>query len=696
MKRLALFIFSILLALQYTQIAAQPGAAQQDAAPRDAAQRGAAHYHIRQTNAIPLHGEWWFLLDPAGLGIANQWYRDGLAQENRQDKVTVPHCFSTDPRYEFYTGTAWYRKTFAWKQTAGKRVILHFDGAYYKTNVWLNGQKVGEHEGGYTPFSFDVTEQLKDGSNLLVVAVNNDTWKTNTIPGIKDKGDINDGFVGWVNYGGIVRPVYMTIEPEVYTENVKIETMPDLIKGTAVVKAKVRVRNASSSASSPKMDLTVWQDKKPLTLKWKTKTASIPAGQTALLEAEATLATAQVKLWDLDQPNLYELKTVIGTDTLASNFGIRKIEVGNAQILLNGKPVKVGGGNRVIDYPGLGSLEPDWLVEKDFRLMKEAGMEFQRLTHYTPSEYFYDLADRYGMLIITEAGNWQLTPKQMDNDSMRMKFRSQFREMAERDWNHPSVIAYSVGNEYGSTTAAGQRWTKDMIAYARELDPTRLYTFASMLLNTLPAKPEDEASQYVDFVSTNTYGGHAKALDHIHKLYPDKPVFISEWGTRSDGKGGEAGQAQHLSDVMAEIRKRPFIAGASWWTYNDYRSKLFGTNVNGFRPWGIVGPDRSPRLAYPVHQKEFSPVLIDKVSFQTGDQGVHQLIVKITSRGDFPSKMLRGYILKAGEASIALPDLNPGESRDVAIPIRGFEKQIHITVSKPTGFITTQTDIDLK
>ncbi|WP_342083302.1 glycoside hydrolase family 2 protein [Dyadobacter sp. OTU695] len=696
MKRLALFIFSILLTLHYTQVTAQRSAAQRDAAQRSAAQPTAARYHIRQPDAIPLHGEWWFLLDPAGLGIANQWYRDGIAQESRQDKVTVPHCFSTDPRYEFYTGTAWYRKTFAWKQTAGKRVILHFDGAYYKTNVWLNGQKIGEHEGGYTPFSFDVTEQLKDGDNLLVVAVNNDTWKTNTIPGIKDNGDINDGFVGWVNYGGIIRPVYLTIEPEVYTENVKIETMPDLIKGTAVVKAKVRVRNASSSASSPKIDLTVWQDNKLLTLKWKTKTTSIPAGQTALLEAEATLATAQVKLWDLDQPNLYELKTVIGTDTLASNFGIRKIEVSNAQILLNGKPVKVGGGNRVIDYPGLGSLEPDWLVEKDFRLMKEAGMEFQRLTHYTPSEYFYYMADRYGMLIITEAGNWQLTPKQMDNDSMRTKFRSQFREMAERDWNHPSVIAYSVGNEYGSTTAAGQRWTKDMIAYARELDPTRLYTFASMLLNTLPAKPEDEASQYVDFVSTNTYGGHAKALDHIHKLYPGKPVFISEWGTRADGKGGEAGQPQHLSDVMAEIRKRPFIAGASWWTYNDYRSKLFGTNVNGFRPWGIVGPDRSLRLAYPAHQKEFSPVLIDKVSFKTGDQGVHQLIVKITSRGDFPSKTLRGYILKAGEASIALPDLNPGESREIAIPIRGFEKQIHITVIKPTGFITTQTDIDLK
>lgn len=681
MKRLTLIASLILLSITCTRVAAQPNA---------------ARYHIRQPNAIPLGGEWWFLLDPAGLGMANQWYREGIAQENRQDKVTVPHCFSTDPRYEFYTGMAWYRKTFAWKRTAAKRVILHFDAAFYQTNVWLNGQKIGEHEGGYTPFSFDVTDQLRDGDNLLVVAVNNDTWKTNTIPGIKDNGDINDGFVGWVNYGGIIRPVYFTIEPEVFSENVKIETVPDLAKGTAVVKAKVRVRNASGNAASPKPDFVVLQDQKPLTLRWKTKTESIPAGRTAWVEAEAALTAAQVKLWDLDQPNLYELKTVVGTDTLSSNFGIRKIEVNNAQILLNGKPVKVGGGNRVIDYPGLGTVEPDWLIEKDFRLMKEAGMEFQRLTHYTPSEYFYDLADRYGMLIITEAGNWQLTPKQMDDDSMRVKFRSQFREMAERDWNHPSVIAYSVGNEYLSTKPGGQRWTKDMIAYARELDPTRLYTFASMLLNSLPAKPEDEASQYVDFVSTNTYGNHARALDHIHKLYPEKPVFISEWGTRSDGKGGEAGQAQHLTDVMAEIRKRPFVAGASWWTYNDYRSKLFGTNVNGFRPWGIVGPERSPRAAYPVHQREMSPLILEKVSFKPGDQGVHQLIIKVTCRGDFPAHAVKGYIMKAGDTSIALPDMNPGESKNMTVQVKGFDKQIHLIVTKPTGFITTQTDIDLK
>ncbi|SDL20178.1 glycoside hydrolase family 2 protein [Siphonobacter aquaeclarae] len=654
-----------------------------------------AQYRIRQPNAIPLHGEWWFVLDPAGLGVANQWYRDGIAQEGRQDKVTVPHCFSADRRYEFYTGTAWYRKTFPWKISPGKRIILHFDGAYYKTSVWLNGLKAGEHEGGYTPFRFDVTDLLREGNNLLVVAVNNDTWKTNTIPGIKDNGNINDSFVGWMNYGGIIRPVYLTAEPEVYAENVKIETEPDLVKRTAAIRASIRVRNASAEAATPKIELTVRQNKKQVSLRWKTKAARIPAGQTGVIEAEASLTSAQTNLWDIDQPAMYELKTVVGMDTLVSAFGIRKIEIRGGQILLNGRPIKAGGGNRVIDYPGLGSLEPDSLVEKDFRLMKEAGMEFQRLTHYTPSEYFYDLADRYGMLIVTEAGNWQLTPRQMDNDSMRVKFRSQFREMAERDWNHPSVIAYSVGNEYLSTTPSGQRWTRDMIAYARSLDSTRLYTFATMLLNSMPANPEDEASQYVDFISTNTYGGHAKSLDHIHKLYPDKPVFVSEWGVRADSKGGEAGQARHVSDVMSEIRKRPYVVGASWWAFNDFRSKLFGTNVNGFRPWGVVNPDRSPRPAYSVYQKELSPVILEKVSYKSGDEGIHKLIIKVTCRGDFPTRTLRGYTLKTDHASIALPDLNPGESQLVEIPVTGFDKRLRLSVMKPTGFVTIQNDFEL-
>lgn len=675
-------------------------------------QSAISQYAMRQKNAIPLHGEWSFALDPADTGVTGKWFMDKVAQSNRFDKVTVPHCFSVDPRYGNYTGTVWYRKPFSWKTTSGKRVILHFDAAYYKTHIWLNNQKVGDHEGGYTPFSFDVTDFLKDGDNLLAISVNNNTWKPGTIPGSKDNNEVNDAFMGWLNYGGLIRPVYLTIEPEVYAENIKIEATPDLEKGTAIIKTKLRIKNASKQVVSARSSHTVSFRGNPVSLNWKSKLASIPSGQTGILESETTLTATQVKLWNLDDPNLYQLKAFVGTDTITSHFGIRKIEIKNTQLLLNGKSLKLAGGNRVVDYPGLGSLEPDWLVEKDFRLMKEAGMEFQRLTHYTPSEYFYELADKYGMLIISEAGNWQLTPNQMDNDSMRTKFRSQFREMAERDWNHPSIIAYSVGNEYLSEQPAGQRWTKDMINYARELDGTRLYTFASMRLNILPEKPEDEASQYVDFVSTNTYGNHAKVLDHIHKLYPEKAILISEWGIRADNKpenwldrndlkehhfgDSEVNQAKHISEIAAEIRKRNYVIGASWWTFNDYQSRFHGTNPNGYRPWGIVGPDREPRPAYKTHQREMAPVTLEKVSFKSGEQGEHEITVRVTARKDFPSYTIKDYYLMVAGKKISIADMRPGESKEIIIPIKGFDKNLHMSIYKPTGFTIVDEILDLK
>lgn len=654
-----------------------------------------AQYHIRQPDAIPLHGEWTFALDLADRGEIGHWYLEGITREGRQDKVTVPHCFSSDPRYLFYTGTAWYRKSFAWKPVLGKRVILHFDAAYYLTKVWLNGQWIGIHEGGYTPFHFDITDHLKDGENLLAVSVNNDTWRLNTVPGAKDNDDINDSYPAWINYGGLVRPVYLTIEPEVYIENMKVETTPDLTTGTSVVKTKVRIRNASPRATSPQTNYKVQLGADVLSLTWKNKAVHISAGKTAILESESELTAAQTALWNVDSPTLYELTASVGDDTLTTHFGIRKIEVSNAQLLLNGQPVRLGGGNRVLDYPGLGSMEPDWLIEKDFKLMKEAGMEFQRLTHYTPSQYFYDLADRYGMLIVTEVGNWQLTPTQLDNDTIRATFKQQFQEMVERDWNHPSVIAYSMGNEYRSDEPAGQRWTKDMIAYARELDPTRLYTFASNRLNAKPEKPADEASQYVDFISANIYGGHGRTLDHIHKLYPDKPILISEWGVRSDTDKGAGWPAQHVADVVSEIRKRPFVIGAAWWTYNDYRSRYYNTNPNGYRPWGLVGPDRSVRPAYEVYQREMAPITVEKVHYQIGEQGVHQLRLKVTARGDFPAYPVRGYVLKTPYIQVALPELQPGESKEISLSVNGFIDELSLKVLKPTGYVALEQTIKL-
>ncbi|MGV3558960.1 glycoside hydrolase family 2 protein [Larkinella arboricola] len=650
-------------------------------------------YTVRDPKAIPLNGEWVFAMDPNEVGETGKWYRED-APLNRWNKVTVPHCFSTDPRYQFYTGTVWYRRTFPWQPTTGKRIILHFDAAYYETVVWLNNQKVGTHEGGYTPFHFDITDYLKAGTNTIAVSVNNNTWRTGTIPGAKDNNQPNDPFPGWINYGGLIRPVYLTVEPAVYVENVKVEATPDLAKGTATLKVKTRIRNTTGQATTPKLAFRLEQTGKTVNVTWKQQPGQT-TNQTTVWEAETSLKAADVKLWSVDQPTLYDLQVVAATDTVRTHFGIRKVEVKGTQLLLNGQPIKVAGGNRVVDYPALGSLEPDWLVEKDLRLMKEAGMELHRLTHYTPAETVYDWADRNGMLIITEAGNWQLTPRQMDNDTIRTKFRQQFREMVERDWNHPSVIAYSVGNEYLSEQSAGQRWTKDMIAYARELDPTRLYTFASMRLNILPKKPEDEASQYCDFISTNTYGNHAPILKHIHALYPDKPIFISEYGTRADGKDGEAGQVRHLEKFLSDIRQLPYVIGASWWSYNDYLSRHDGTNPDGTRPWGLVRHDRSKRSLYDAHRSGMAPVTVEKLSWTPGPEGVHQLKLRVTARNDFPAYAIRQYQLKTGTSTLRIPDLQPGQTADFTLPVSGFDKTITIEILKPTGFSILAQTIDL-
>lgn len=647
--------------------------------------QASAQYTIRDPDAIPLHGKWQFAMDPRKAGEQKGWYKEAAPGGRNWDQVTVPHCFSSDPRYLFYTGIAWYKKQFPWQVQAGKRVLLHFDASYYATTVWINDQKAGTHEGGYTPFSFDITDLLKSGENQIVVSVDNDTWQEGTIPGSKDGDSANDPFMGWINYGGLIRPVYLTVEPEVYLRNIKVESEPDLEKGTARIRVKAFVRNVSAQPAAPKWTVQIRQQDRPVNLVWKNKGESVAAGSEGIWEAEATVRQADVRLWQLDDPQLYQARVALAGDTLKTRFGIRKVEVKDAKLLLNGTPLKLAGANRVVDYPQLASLEPDWVVEKDFRLMKEAGMEFHRLTHYTPSERIYDLADEYGMLIISEAGNWQLTPKQMDSDVFRTKFKKQFVEMAERDWNHPSVIAYSVGNEYASDHPAGQRWTKDLIAFARETDPTRLYTFASMRLNAMQKKPEEESSQYVDFVCTNTYGNHAKVLDNIHMLYPDKPILISEWGVRADANGGESAQARHIEDVVKEIRKRPYVIGASWWSYNDYQSRHVGTNPNGFRPWGLVGPDREPRPAYATYRKEMAPLTLEKVRWAPGGQGRHILTVRVTARPDFPAYPLKKYRLKGAGPDLLIPDLQPGQSAEIAVPVAGFDKTLALEVWKPSG-----------
>lgn len=140
------------------------------------------------------------------------------------------------------------------------------------------------------------------------------------------------------------------------------------------------------------------------------------------------------------------------------------------------------------------------------------------------------------------------------------------------------------------------------------------------------------------------------------------------------------------------MRKRPYVIGMSW----NYQSCYNGTNANGLRPWGIVNYDRSLRPIYAFHQQEMSPITIKKVSFIEGAEGVHQLRIKISVRNDFPSYAISQYKLKVGDEIFTIPELAIGQSIDMDIPVRGFEKNILLDVVKPTGFTIYHQAIDLK
>ncbi|WP_315817125.1 glycoside hydrolase family 2 TIM barrel-domain containing protein [Paraflavitalea speifideaquila] len=148
-------------------------------------------------------------------------------------------------------------------------------------------------------------------------------------------------------------------------------------------------------------------------IRFKPIVIQVAANNNLSVVLEGIMPAAEVKRWYPDEPSLYTAEIIAGKDTLTTSFGIRKVEVKGTQLLLNGEPIRMGGCNRPLDYPNYGSLDPEAVMAKDLTLIKNGNLEFSRLSHYPVSESLLDWADKNGLLIIAEAGNWQMTPKQM-------------------------------------------------------------------------------------------------------------------------------------------------------------------------------------------------------------------------------------------------------------------------------------------
>jgi beta-glucuronidase len=527
--------------------------------------------------------------------------------------VSVPYSWPADEKYRHYLGTAIFERDFdAAAVPDGKVAFLHFDAVYNKAQVWLNGKRLGEHAGGYTPFEFDVTQSLRPGRNHLLVEVNN-APSLETIPALAPAAGSSDhvadgslrqnSIVGWLPYGGIVRPVRLDVRDTVFLRAMKIEAKPNFATGDAALYVRAWVQNAGPLASGPATVRGIVGD-----LVFVLRSAAVQPGQDAVVEWSGTLRHAH--LWSVRDPYLYTAKLTLGTGTLATKIGVREVRVQGTELMLNGKPIHLFGANRVSEDPLEGLTESDSIVQRDLSDMLALNMRMMRMAHYPLPPAILDFADAHGMLLIPEAGNWNMAGWQMADPTVRAVFQKQMKEMVERDWNHPSVIAWSVGNEFESWSKGGIDWTRDMRSFTLSLDPTRLITFASRFTSDPAVKTgKDEASQYSDFVSINVYGDYGKRFDRAHELYPDKPIFVTEFGKTGEPGLHDPQRIAAITGAVEAMKARPWIIGGSLWTWADYRSFYRGTPASGIRYWGVVNLEREHRDSWQAVQKLFAAEL---------------------------------------------------------------------------------------
>ncbi|SEF60101.1 beta-glucuronidase [Bryocella elongata] len=528
------------------------------------------------------------------------------------EPVSVPHCWLVHPGYEKYLGHAFYERDFEVPAVQpGQVVRLHFDAVYDVARVWLNGRRLGTHDGGYTAFEFDITKQLRPGKNDLLVDVDNTPTFT-SIPALATGSPSADRtsvgaearatIVGWLPYGGIVRPVTILISGPVYLRGLKIEAKPDLKSGDAVVSVRATLHNGSDTSRTAQAAGTVAE-----------MPARFPTVHVAAhADAEVTWTTVLhgAHLWSVRDPFLYHAEVRVPEDAIQSRFGVREVRVQGTQLLLNGRPVHLYGANRVSEDPEDGLLESDAIVQRDMSDMLADNMRMMRIAHYPQAQSLLDFADEHGMLIIPEAGNWNMSAWQMADPGIRSLWKQQMTEMMQQDWNHPSVIAWSVGNEYESYTREGIAWTHDMRDFTLGLDKTRLITFASRYTGDPAVKTgPDEASQYSDFVSINVYGNYAMRFDRAHELYPDKPIFVTEFGRMGEPGVHDPLRIADITEAVDAMKARPYMIGGSLWTWADYRSFFRGTPEDGIRKWGVVTFERQHRDSWKVVQKLFDTPL---------------------------------------------------------------------------------------
>jgi len=506
---------------------------------------------------------------------------------DKSPTMRIPGDWNTqDERLFFYEGCVWLKRDFKYQPVAGKRALLHFGAVNYEAIVYLNGKKVGRHEGGFTPFCFDVTDLLVDGDNFLIVKVDNKRKAENVPTQIFD----------WWNYGGITRDVSLITVPErfvaTYTLGLHDKT-PNQIEFQAHI---------TGAAAGDKLSFEIPELKVKRTL-----TSDISGDVSVVLKAKP-------QLWSPETPKLYQVKISCNGEEINDEIGFRTIEARGKQILLNGKPVFLRGIS-IHEEKAHGGGRANCTADAHELLTwaKDLGCNFVRLAHYPHNEWAVREAERMGIMVWSEIPcYWTIA---WTNRATYENASNQLRDMIIRDCNRANVVIWSIANETPHS-AERDHFLSRLAKYARTLDNTRLIsmamevTSASNYVNRL----SDNMSQFVDVVSFNEYIGWYRDVHDASRMtweIPyDKPVIVSEFGGGAKkGLRGDVNQrwtedfqANLYRENLKMLDKIDGLAGTTPWILKDFRSprRVLPEIQDYYNRKGLVSDDGQRKLAFDI------------------------------------------------------------------------------------------------
>lgn len=543
-----------------------------------------------------LNGKWDAVVDLYDQGRKNKIYLN-RKPEGKTDfyeyafenglRLDVPSDWNSQtPELKYYEGTVWYARRFDAPRQDGRRLFLHFGAVSYRCRVYLNGEEIGSHEGGFTPFQIEVTGRLKPADNFLAVEVNN-TRTPDAIPAMA---------FDWWNYGGITRDVSLVSVPEVFVEDYFIRLDKD---SADRISADVRLSGAPAGTS-------VLVEIPELKVR---ETASADERGAAAL----SFRVKNLKRWSPEDPKLYRVIVSAGRDRVEEMIGFRNVRVEGEDIYLNGAPVflkSVSFHEEIPQRMGRAFSESDAVM-----LLSEAralGCNMIRLAHYPQNEYIVRLAEKMGFMLWEEIPVWQGID--FANDATRQKAGRMIREMVGRDRNRCALTFWGVANETQPSESRNE-FLRYLISCCRELDDTRLIVAAFDLVRFDRDRQlfvmDDPFIEALDVVAVNKYMGWY----HPWPVTPDravwdvargKPLIISEFGGEAlYGQHGAADTASSWSEEYQEALYRdnlrmfeyiPNLRGVSPWILFDFRSpfRFHPTNQEGWNRKGLVS-DRGYR-----------------------------------------------------------------------------------------------------